>query len=588
MKTIRILLLSISILAIHACNNAPKQLENTDFDIVVHSSYEPESFHPTNNISAFRTQLFTLTQRAPLRVDLESLELTPMLLSALPKTEDGINYEYQFLEDIRWDDGSRMTAYDMLFSIKTVLSAQTNNPSLRPLFRGTIADAWVDEQDSFKLHMRCVERHAANIQVLSECYVLQAALWDNAGVMDKYTVLEILVQADSLETDWGNSFNAFERGSEAIWQTGLGAYRFSEWRKGEFILLERKGNWWGEGKAGIHNLANPSRIFFKFITDDNATMLALRKGEIDVTNKIATNEFVSLLNEDAFVQHYNTMMHDMMGYTYLGMNMKPDGIKRKPIFTGQKTRRAMAHAIPVDEIISTVLADIGGDRQLSIISKLLKEEFNEALSPIEFDLAKAAALLAEDGWGDENKDGILDRREQGKRIDFRFELNILSGKQSTVDMALIIQSNLKKIGIDMSINALEFNTFYNAAYSHDFDAIMGAWNMSAGYTDQTQLWHSSTWNGGSNFCGFGTSYSDSLIEFSNTTLDNELRTKASKELQKEVYEVQPYVFLYSMKGKLAVHKKFKNVKVYIERPYIMINAFSYDESFQSDTIQVVN
>ena len=60
------------------------------------------------------------------------------------------------------------------------------------------------------------------------------------------------------------------------------------------------------------------------------------------------------------------------------MNCRPDGIKRKAFFTDVKVRRAMAHLVPVDEIIEVILHG-EGSRQVSNLSNL-KKNYNDTLN----------------------------------------------------------------------------------------------------------------------------------------------------------------------------------------------------------------
>ncbi len=129
----------------------------------------------------------------------------------------------------------------------------------------------------------------------------------------------------------------------------------------------------------------------------------------------------------------------------------------------------------------------------------------------------------------------------------------MTGAASTKEIVLMIKEAMYKAGIEVLPFPMDFTLFYKNAMDHKFDAMMGGWGGSAGYSDPMQLWHTESWaSKGSNFCGFGDSDSDSLIVLANTSLDPENHIAALKELQKKVYDDQPYIFLYSTKRKIAV------------------------------------
>jgi ABC-type transport system substrate-binding protein len=109
---------------------------------------------------------------------------------------------------------------------------------------------------------------------------------------------------------------------------------------------------------------------------------------------------------------------------------------------------------------------------------------------------------------------------------------------------------------------------------------MAGWGGSAAPSDPFQLWHSSSWvNKGSNFTGFGDAESDSLIELSNRKIDPEERKEVMWKLQEKVYDEQPYIFMYSTKRKIVIHRRFDNANMYYERPGVILNNLKLSASF---------
>ena len=119
---------------------------------------------------------------------------------------------------------------------------------------------------------------------------------------------------------------------------------------------------------------------------------------------------------------------------------------------------------------------------------------------------------------------------------------------------------------------MDFSLFYERAQNHEFDMMLGGWGSSASYSDPRQLWHTESWlTKGSNFCGFGDAESDALIEEANTSLDYKKHRDALWKLQARVYNDQPYIFLFASKNKIAIHKRFDNANMYLERPSVILN-----------------
>ena len=93
---------------------------------------------------------------------------------------------------------------------------------------------------------------------------------------------------------------------------------------------------------------------------------------------IAQSEMPALMKlreREYFNNNYDSDFLDRYGISYIGLNMKPDGIKHKPFFVDKKVRRAVAHMIPIDEIIEVMMHG-KANRQASNVSPL-KKTYND-------------------------------------------------------------------------------------------------------------------------------------------------------------------------------------------------------------------
>jgi peptide/nickel transport system substrate-binding protein len=533
------------------------------------------------------------THRTLLRLDLESLSETPLLLTQLPQTEDGKTFIYTIKDGATWDDGTPLTVEDVLFSIKLNVAELSDNGGLKNLYRSVIKNAYPLENDSNSFVLECVESHAGNAQILSECWILQRSLWDADNVLGNYTVADLKTKTEFNESEsaWFDFFNSPATATEPQYLTGLGPYRVEKWEKGQFLKLVKKENWWGENSNSLYDQNHPGEIIFRFMEDDNAALLALKKGEIDVTDRISTEDYLQIRETEDFQNNFYSKIIERFGYTFLGLNNRPDGVNHLPYFEDKLVRKAMAYLTPVEDILSTIYSNVGGVRVSTMISPMHAEMFNDTIPFIPVNIEKANQLLDEAGWTDTDGDGIRDKVVNGERIPFRFNLNFISQRGSIEDMAIMIAESMRKAGIEAVPQALEFSTFYQKAYAHDFDALLGAWSMSAGYTDHTQLWSTDAWkSNGSNFLGFGNALSDSLIRISNTALEPQDRNAALKELQAVIYDETPCVFIFAPRAIVIVSKKFDQVNFYSERPYVAVNTFERSDNYveteiASDSVQ---
>ncbi len=561
------------------CQQKRDLSENT---LVVHMSYEPDNLHPTNSGSSMASWIANYTQRALLRVDLRTLELTPWLVESMPAISDsGRRYTYRLLDSLYWDDGTPVTVDDIIFTLKVIKNPLTDNASSKPLYHN-ILDIEKDSADPLRFTVITGGPHISNISIMA-FDLLQKSHWDPEGVLDRFSIPQMdtaqaLVARDSALVAWSNAYNSGDNGRLPEKLVGLGPYQVAEWKVGNYIILKRKKNWRAaRSDTFIYDTRYPEKIIFKLIRESHAAALALKRQKLDVTADIGTIDLIKLRRRRYFNRNYASDFVDRFGYSYIGLNMRPDGVTHKPFFVDKRVRRAMAHLVPVDEIIQ-VIAKGKASRYVTMVSPL-KKEFHRGLKPIPFDIEKAKQLLDEAGWVDTDGDNIRDKEVGGERIPFRFYLNYMSSPVSK-EIVLMIKEAMYQAGVEAVPNPMDFAIFYKKASNHDFDAMMGGWSSSALPNDFSQLWHTKSWaNKGYNFVGFGTPESDSLIELANRTIDPDERIRIVRRLQEIVYDEQPYVFLYSTKRKIAIHRRFDNIAMYKERPGMVLNNLKLKAAF---------
>ena len=570
-----------------SCVNERDLTQNT---VIAHISVQPDGLHPFNDNSAIRSYIFNYTQKTLIKLDINSLDYIPSLAKNLPvASEDNLSFEYEIKEGILWDDGTELNAEDVAFSVKLMLCPLTNNTQIRSNYTTVIKSIKLDPNNLMKFTMNAQNVHWENKFIFTEIYIQQKSLWDSEGILDNVS-FENLLSENFNETEelqkWFNSYNNADNSYKPNLLTGLGAYQVTQWEASQYITIEKKENWWGANDTSVYNKAFPDKIIFKIITEDASSYLALKNQEIDVTTRIGTVKLMKLQEREYFNDNYDSDFLDQYSFSYMGLNMKPDGIKQKPFFINQKVRRAMAYLVPIDEIIEVMMHG-KASRQASLISPL-KSTYNDTLKLIPLDIEKAKKLLNESGWVDSDGDNIRDKMINGIKTPFSFKLSYMSSPISK-EIVLMIKESMYKAGVVAEPTPMDFTLFYKNAMDHNFDGMLGGWGGSASYSNPMQLWHTSSWvTKGSNFCGFGDAESDALIEQANLTLDKEQHNNALLKLQAKVYEDQPYVFLYATKRKFAIHKRFKNRGMYYEKPGIMIQNLELKHAFSSKNLNTTD
>jgi peptide/nickel transport system substrate-binding protein len=547
--------------------------------VVFHWRGEPDNLHPTNGTSNPRRMIQDYTQRFLLNIDLQTLELRPDLVTKMPDvTPDGLTYTYELKSGITWDDGSELTVDDVIFSMKAQTCPQVNNPAYKALFE-YMQSISKDPSAPNKFNVVFKRRFVFNVAMFGDIAILQEKFHDKDGVLKKYTIEQFLdpefIKTTHADLDaWAKEFNDPKYGRDINYLNGLGPYKVTAWEDKSRLELTRKKNHWSQKltSPGYYDAAYPEKIICRVITDENAIALELKNQTIDATAWISTHGLFELQKDSSFNRNYHSAFVHNFDWQYLGFNMKPESVNRTPFFTDKNVRRAIAHLIPCDDMNQTYL-DGQAVRMSSAVTPTRKDVYDPKLKPIAYDIEKAKQLLDAAGWKDTDGDNVRDKVINGKKVPFEFELMIMTGNVAGENMAKDIKESLYKAGVVAKIRSLEFATFYQQLPMHEFDMYFGAWSGSAFPEDYKQLWHSEQWaNGGSNYVGFGSPKTDQLIDSIRVQIVDSLRHPMEKELMSAIYDEQPYVFLFMVPRKIAIHKRFDNANMYWEKPGLYLPA----------------
>ena len=549
--------------------------ENT---LVYHTISEPDNLHPTNGSSSPRSEINLYTQMSLISIDIEKQEAVPSLAVALPTADaTGLEYSYELRKEPTWDDGSRLTVDDVAFFFKVIRCPLTNNPFAKSYFEN-LKEVRITDAAAGKFTLVMKQPYIQNVSFLSDFPMLQRTFFDPKNILAKYTLADFDDSTFKPEQHpdlvaWAAGFNDPKNGRDPSMMNGIGPYKVLAWDPGQSVTIVKKKNHWTDHSTSEKEKAYPDKIIFRVNKDDNSTMLEFKTQTLDASCLLSAKNLMALKANAEFNKNYHSTFIPTYHYTYMAMNEKPDGVKRKKIFDDVRVRKAMAYLTPVDAIIQLVYGPYSSScKRMTTNVSPLKKEYDESLTALPLDVEKARQLLDEAGWKDSNGDGLLDKQIDGQKTDLSFDLNYLATAGDWKDMATLTAEQMMKAGVKATPVPLDVKVFIEKGRTHDFDMMMGSWSSSCLPEDYTQLWHTASWSSnGSNFSGFGNAASDALIDSIKVTLDNEKRIQLSRRLQKMIYDDQPYIFIYTSLRRAILHKRFGNCAFYSERPGILLN-----------------
>lgn len=564
--------LAIILFFILSSCSAPKP-ENMDSIVMNHIVNEPDNLHPTNGLSSLRTELFTYSQIYLITVNPENNEIMPWLAESLPVFNETTNeFAFKLRKDITWDNGDTVTANDVLFTFKVNKNKLTNNTHAKPFLDNIIN---IDVINNHEMKIKVKKKQVINLYIFSDYNILQEKFYDSAKVFKSITLQDI-DSPDFNETKypllkkWSDVFNGQDYSYNPAYFNGAGPYKIVAWQRDQFIRLEKKKNHWTKDTTKFFECAFPQQLVFKLNKSVNSYSSEIEKQGFDISNNIDYRFFKLLQAKESFNTNYYSDIIDTYNYSYIGMNMKPNGTTHPYFFDNLDVRKAIALATPVDDL-NKILNNSTSKRITTPVAPM-KKEHNGALPLISYDLKKAKQLLEQAGWKDTDNDNILDKQINGQKINFEFDFNYLTISDFYKDAAVIIADSYKKIGIIATLKPYDLPTFYEKASQHDFDMILAAWTGANTPDDFSQVWKSTEWaNNGSNFVGFGNKFYDQIIDSINTTINENDHSFLVKKMQEIIYEEQPYVFLFLQTKRIICHKKYIKPVFHNSTPAILLN-----------------
>ncbi|MBX7241843.1 MAG: hypothetical protein K1X92_08845 [Bacteroidia bacterium] len=536
--------------------DSPK--EKKSGKLTYHVISDPEHVGPLKVATGVRQDIRSLIHQSLFKNE-ETGRIEPVLAKEMyVVSPDGLSYTVEIHPDAKWEDGTPVTAKDVLFSLKYFTFPLSESQG--GIYMEYLKDfkLYPDNPGKFTIEMK--QYYILNDYYLTNFPVLDSRIYDPEKVLENYELSQFINQeAKSFENDQKlKAFAEFSAdlkfGRDPAFVKGLGPYVLSSFDPAKSITLIRKDKYWAKGKKGGSFEQFPDTIVFKILKEETAYEQAFINGELDASSDLSTAVFKRLQSNPSVTQNYAFHTGTRNVSASLFFNLKPDGVKHKKILESKNVRKALAYLCPIDDMIQLYLE--GYAERIASPVPLSNSQYNRSLTPLPYNAAKADSLLQADGWKDTDGDKILDKVIQGKKEKLSF--TITYGKNNRVLVSIVekLKSDMEKSGILCIPDPVEQNILQDKLFQHDFEAAFVALNPSAPVYDFKQQWHTENWGQKGNFSGFGNAQTDLLIEQIRTTKDKNQFRILSDSMQKIIYNEQPCVFFYNAKGKLIAHNRF--------------------------------
>jgi peptide/nickel transport system substrate-binding protein len=523
--------------------------------LVVSEIGDPKTFNyimanESSSIDICRFMFWSL-----LNFDVPSQKVEPGLAESWTNSPDGKTWTFKLRKNLRWSDGAPLTADDVVFTWNDIIY----NPKINTVTR----DPFIINGKEFKV----LKVDDLTIKVVTpEIYApFLAAFGAGVPIMPKH-VLEKFV-AD------GTFASAYSVNTKPQDIVGSGPFRLKEYKAAQYTLLERNPYFCEVDKKG-QRLPYFDNIIFTVVPDLNAMSLRFLSGESDVDDIVFPYEYDQFkaaaakgkfkllepgvgLEMSFFWFNENTNINAKTGKPYV------NPVKLK-WFRSTKFRQAVSYAIDRESIIKSILSG-RGIPAYGFETPGNKKWFDPNVQKYPYDPAKALSLLKEIGIEKRNGDSFLADAD-GNRIEFVFNTN--TGNNAREKTAVLIQSDLQKLGMKVIFQPIEFNTLVTKIQdTYDYDCILlglapgtsadpsDSMNVikSSGYT---HFWFprektpSTDWE----------ARLDHLMDAQMKTLDYAERKKDYDEVQEIMAKEQPFIFTVTPMYYAAIRSDVGNVR----------------------------
>ncbi|PKN84842.1 MAG: hypothetical protein CVU46_12905, partial [Chloroflexi bacterium HGW-Chloroflexi-8] len=429
----------------------------------------------------------------------------PYLAESWEVSPDGKTITFTLRKDILFHDGTQLNAAAVQFTYQRALVEGSKSPLVSSFANVEKIEVVGEDQVVFTL-----KRPSSTLfGTLSTAY---------AGIISPTSVEQ-----------FGDQFGLNPIGS--------GAFKLASWAPGEAITLVRNEDYtWGP--VVLSNTGAPylDQLVFKVVPDASTQLTAFQSGEIDVFF-INQSSQINVLSEDPNAQLVEATLNSLI---YLGFN-----VKRAP-FDNSQVRLAIAHAVDKDELISLALGGIAS-RAFSPLAATLPG-YDPSLQSLEpaYDPGQTETLLMRAGFERQN-DGKWKQTTTGELLSLEI---LTSTRAPNESIATVLQDQLSRVGIPVSIKTLDSTAANELASKGDYQAFL--WRYDWNDADVLNVYLSTARIGSTNRTLYSNPEFDQILASAAAEMDESTRNQLYSQAQRILIAEQPWIPLYTPKDYIAM------------------------------------
>ena len=471
---------------------------------------------PTNDVDR---DISSLVYASLLKYD-ENGELTPDLVESFEILEGGRQYRFNLKNNIVWEDGTAITAEDVIFTINLIQDAQYSSP-LNANWQGVTATSEGEHTVIFEL---------------SSSY---APFLENTtvGILPRHIWKDISPASFTL-TD----FN--------LQPVGSGPFvieKFTKDSSGFIISYTLKRNEKYHGQKPYLN-----RITFKFFPSEETALAALNANSVDGIAALSAS------NVGKIKVAKTLNMHEFSMPRYFSIFFNAE---KSEILEDKRVREALTHATDKQKIIDEILNGFARVADTPI-PPALEKYYNANTDNPKFDLELARKLLDDANWTDTDGNGTRDKVFRAADGPRPLEFDLVTVRWPELELvAAKIAEQWREVGVQLNVKLQDLGELQQSFIRpRNYDTLLFG-EVLGTIPDPFSFWHSSQKNDpGLNLSRYDNRTADRLLEQTRQELDLTTQIEQHRRLQETIVNDLPAIFLYEPTYLYPVHKGIQGIE----------------------------
>ncbi len=441
---------------------------------------------------------------------------SPRLAKSWRWSPDSLSIAFTLNAQARWHDGTPVRASDVAFTYALYRDSATASPTA-PLI--------------------------ANIDSVTAPDSLTAVFWfARRSPIEFYeaTMLMVIMPEHALK---GVKGQALRNSDLARKPMGSGRFRFVQWTPGSSIeVAADSGNY--------HGRPSIDRLIWSIAPDPKTVFTRLIGGEADVLEQVPVGDLPQLAGHPEL----KTVLLPGLDYNFVTFNLRDpkNQARPHPLFGDRELRRALTMAVDRRRVVQSAYDSLAAVALGPTVRAYPTTD--TTLQQIPYSLDNARRVLDSLGWRVVGSDSI--RRRNGRPLEFTLAVPGVS--KNRMNMAVIIQDQLRQAGAKVNIDRREIASFVDLEKKRAFDAVFHGWHVEASPGGIKQTWGAGgAKNGGSNHGSYTNAAFDAAADSGLSAMDLPTRRAHFKRAYQMIIDDAPAIWMAEPKTMMAINRRIR-------------------------------